>query len=172
MQTSPPRIFLGRVIGAHGIRGELKVRAETDSAEILLQIGEVEIDGRHYQVTGVRPHKQHLLLSLAGINTRNQAEALIGQDLRGNAERLPPLPAGEYYWHEILGLDVYRADTGAWIGRVMEIIPTAAHDVYVVREGDQEYLIPAREEVIQDISLEQGWMTIDPNIGVVENRAD
>ncbi|MBW1951787.1 MAG: hypothetical protein JRI66_01715 [Deltaproteobacteria bacterium] len=69
MQTSPPRIFLGRVIGAHGIRGELKVRAETDSAEILLQIGEVEIDGRHYQVTGVRPHKQHLLLSLAGIRT-------------------------------------------------------------------------------------------------------
>ncbi|MFP3866754.1 MAG: ribosome maturation factor RimM [Desulfobacteraceae bacterium] len=171
MPAVPPRIFLGRVIGAHGIRGELKVRAETDRAETFLQIGELKIDGRLYQVTDARPHKQHLLLSLAGVSTRNQAEALIGCELWGRAELFPPLAEDEYYWNEILGLDVYRTDTGVWIGRVTEIIPTAAHDIYVVRQGDREYLIPAVEEVIQEISLEQGWIKIDPNIGVLETRA-
>ncbi|MDD3579464.1 MAG: ribosome maturation factor RimM [Desulfobacca sp.] len=171
MSASAPRIILGRVVGAHGIRGEIKVWAEAEGAETFLQIGEVELAGRGYQVTGARPHKRYLLLSLAGICTRNQAEALIGQEVRGAAESLPPLPEGEYYWDEILGLAVYRTDTGAYLGRVTEIIPTAAHDVYVVREGDREYLIPARVEVIQEISLEQGWMKIDPNVGVLETRA-
>lgn len=171
MHPLPTWIVLGQVIGAHGIRGELKVRAEIDLAETFVQMGEVKIGGRFYQVSGVRTQKQHLLLSLAGISTRNQAEALIGQEIWGEAKSLPPLPAGEYYWFEILGLAVYRADTGDYLGRIAEIIPTAAHDVYVVRDGGPEYLFPAVEAVIQEIDLDQGWMKIDLNAGVVESRA-
>lgn len=171
MDSSPTWIILGRVIGAHGIRGEIKVRAETDSVETFLQVGEVEINGRRYQVVGARPHKRKVLLSLAQINTRNEAEALSGQEVRVAQHQLPPLSEGEYYHFEILGLAVYQADNGAYLGRVTEIISTAAHDVYVVREGGREYLVPAREGVIEEIDLDQGWMRINPQAGVVETRA-
>jgi 16S rRNA processing protein RimM len=167
----PSSLLLGRVVGAHGIRGELKIGGEVDALETLLQVGGVEIEGRFYQITGARPHKKNILLSLAGVETRNQAEDLIGLEVRARGCSLPPLEEGEYYWFDILGLAVFRGDTGAYFGRVVQIIPTPAHDVYVIREGEMEFLIPAVEDSILEIDVEQGRMTINPEGGMVQSGA-
>jgi 16S rRNA processing protein RimM len=87
---------------------------------------------------------------------------LVGKDIWIDPERLPTLPAGEYYWFEILGLRVFRADTGDYVGKVTAIMPTPEHDVYVVQEEKVEYLIPAVAEVILSIDPDQGQLMIAP----------
>ena len=95
-----------------------------DDLETLEAVGELELDTTSYQILAARFQKNSLILSLAGVQTREQAERLVGKDIWLDPERLPTLPAGEYYWFEILGLRVFRADTGDYVGKVTAIMPT------------------------------------------------
>ncbi len=176
-ESSPVRLIgLGRVVAVHGLRGALKIGSGQAAAPpdpgVLAALGEVEIAGSRYLIRGVAPQKRHLLLSLEGINTREQAEPLVGQEVQGEASRFPPLPPGEYYWFQLLGLPVYHAGDGSLLGNLAEIIPTPGHDVYVVRQGQREILLPAVEEVILEINLEEGWIKVLPPAGLMEGDAD
>jgi 16S rRNA processing protein RimM len=161
-EAAPGRICLGRITSAHGIKGEVKALAAVDDLETLAAVGELELDTVSYQILAARFQKNCLLLSLAGVQSREQAEKLVGKDIWIDSGRLPKLPAGEFYWFEILGLSVYRADNGDYLGRVMAIMPTPAHDVYVVQEGEVEYLIPAVADLILSIDPDQGRLLIAP----------
>jgi 16S rRNA processing protein RimM len=158
----PRRICLGRLTSPHGLKGEIKALAALDDLETLIAVGEVMLDDLSYPIGSARFHKHNLILSLDGVESREQAEQLVGKDIWIDPGRLPALPVGEYYWFEILGLAVFRADTGGLVGRVKAIMPTPAHDVYVVQEGDAEYLIPAVAAVILDIDPDQGRVVIAP----------
>jgi 16S rRNA processing protein RimM len=166
-----PLVSLGRVSGAHGIRGALKVRADADAAttdpEVFIALGEVWLGGSSYRVLAAERPKTQVILRLAGIDTRNQAEALVGQTLQGDRRRFPPLPEGEYYWFQVLGLPVINVTDGALLGRLEEIIPTPAHDVYVVRQAEREVLLPAVEDVIVEINLEEGVIKTAPPEGLL-----
>lgn len=144
--AQPFLVGLGRVAAAHGLRGALKIRADAQTATtdpaVFAALGEVVIGGRGYQILEARRFKNQVLLHLEGIHTRSQAENLVGQEVRGDRRRFPPLPPGEYYWFQLLGLPVLNAADGAWLGNLEEIIPTPAHDVYVVRLGSREVLLP------------------------------
>jgi 16S rRNA processing protein RimM len=159
------------VSGVHGLRGVLKVRADAATAttdpEVIIALGEVEIGERRYRVADASRQKGQILLQLEGIQTRDQAEALIGQEVRGELERFPVLPEGEYYWFQVLGLPVINEADGALLGHLQEIIATPAHDVYVVRRGEAELLLPAVEEVITEINLEEGWIKALPPPGLL-----
>jgi 16S rRNA processing protein RimM len=163
-------VGLGRVSGAHGIRGALKVRADADAAttdpEVFTALGEVWIGGQSYRVAEAGLLKTQVVLRLAGINTRNQAEALVGWAVQGDRRRFPPLPEGEYYWFQVLGLPVVDVTDGSLLGYLQEIIPTPAHDVYAVRQGDREVLLPAVEDVIIEINLEEGVIRVAPPEGL------
>lgn len=169
-RSSSHLIGLGGVAGAHGIRGALRVRADAGAAttdpEVFAALGKVTIGGKDYQVLKAEKHKNQVLLHLEGILTRSQAEQLTGQQVQGERNRFPRLPPGEYYWFEVLGLPVQRASDGARLGYLEEIIPTPAHDVYVVRQGGQEILLPAVEEVVLEINLEKGFITVSPPEGL------
>ena len=159
-QAPSPLVGLGRVSGAHGIRGAVKVRADaettTTDAEVFAALGEVWIGGQRYQVLEAGRLKTQVILRLAGVDTRNQAEALVGLAVEGDRVLFPALPEGEFYWFQVLGLPVVNAADGALLGYLDEIIPTPAHDVYVVRQGEREVLLPAVEDVIIEINLEEG----------------
>ena len=111
-------------------------------------------------------------LALAGIDSRDRAEQLVGQEVLGDRRRFPPLPPGEYYWFQLLGLPVYDAGNGALLGHLQEILPTPGHDVYVVVEGRREVLFPAVEEVIVEINLAEGFIRVAPPQGLLEAYAD
>jgi 16S rRNA processing protein RimM len=164
-------VGLGRVSGAHGIRGAVKVRpdaeATTTDPEVFIALGEVWIGGVNYQLLDAAPLKTQVILKMAGLETRNQAEALVGLEVLGDRRRFPPLPEGEYYWFQVMGLPVKNAADGALLGYLEEIIPTPAHDVYVVRQGDREVLLPAVEDVIVDINLDEGIIKADPPEGLL-----
>ena len=81
------------------------------------------------------------------------------------------MPPGEYYWFQLLGLPVYDAGDGALLGRLQEILPTPGHDVYVVVQGQREFLLPAVAEVVVEINLEEGFLKVAPPPGLLETYA-
>jgi len=170
-KASGPLVGLGRVSGAQGIKGAVKVRADADAAttdpEVFAALGEVWIGGQSYRVLEARRHKNQVLLCLAGVVSRNRAEELAGLEVQGDPRRFPPLPEGEYYWFQVLGLAVIDAADGTPLGHLEGIIPTPAHDVYVVRQGDRELLLPAVEGVIIEINLEEGVLKASPPEGLL-----
>lgn len=168
-------IGLGRISGAHGIRGAVKVRpdaaAATTDPEVFAALGEVVIGGQTYAILQADRLKNQVLLRLAGVDTRIRAEQLTGRQVLGDRRRFPPLPPGEYYWFQLLGLPVYDAGDGALLGRLQEILPTPGHDVYVVVQGQRELLLPAVAEVVVEINLEEGFLKVAPTPGLLENYA-
>jgi 16S rRNA processing protein RimM len=147
------------------------VRADADStttdSEVFAALGEVWIGGLKYQVLEVGRLKTQVILWLAGVDTRNQAEVLVGLPVEGDRVRFPALPEGEYYWFQVLGLPVVNVADGALLGYLEEIIPTQAHDVYVVRQGEREILLPAVEDVIIEINLKEGVLKASPPEGLL-----
>ncbi len=170
-RTSPDLIGLGRVSGAHGIRGAVKIRADAQAAttdpEVFAALNEVVIGGKKYQVLQAEKHKNQVLVFLEGITDRGRAEQLAGLPVQGDPGRFPELPPGEYYWFQVLGLPVYSAPEGELLGCLEEIIPTPGHDVYVVRQDRREVLLPAVEEVVLEINLEQGFIRVSPPEGLL-----
>jgi 16S rRNA processing protein RimM len=156
------RICLGQITSAHGLKGEVKARLAVDDLETLETVGVIELDTVPYRLVATRFQKNHLILNLAEVRTREEAEQLAGKEIWIDAGRLPQLPAGEYYWFQIVGLEVFRADTGGFVGRVKAIMPTPAHDVYIVQEKAAEYLIPAVADFIISIDPEQGRIIVAP----------
>lgn len=175
--ASPTRLIpLGRVVGVHGLKGMLRVRLsgrpEELDPETFTAVGEVLLGDEAFRVLRAARGRRHILLGLAGVSTREQAEALVGREVQAEARRFPKLPPGEYYWFQVLGLKVVQAEAGTVLGSLEEIWPTGAHDVYVVRQGEREILLPAVEEVVREIDLEQGVIRVVPPPGLLELYAD
>jgi 16S rRNA processing protein RimM len=175
-ESKSPWAGLGKVAGAHGIQGLIKVRADASAAttdpEVFAALGEVVIGDRPYKVLKAGRLKSQVLLHLEGVQTRSQAESLVGREVLGDRRQFPALPPGEYYYFQLLGLPVLNDEDGALLGHLHEIIPTPGHDVYVVRRNRNELLLPAVEEVILKINLEEGFIRVRPPAGLLETYAD
>lgn len=109
-------------------------------------------------------------LMLEGVTTREQAETLIGSDVFLDKNELPALEADTYYWSDVIGMAVRTVD-GEYLGRVAQIIPTGANDVYVVKTPAdhtvEEILLPAIATVVIDIDVERRLMRVELPEGLV-----
>lgn len=148
----------GKITGAHGIKGALKFQVYTESlayytpnVALLLR----EPNGREYEICALKavPSGKSVLLTLKDVTDRNQAEALAGSLIFVPKDVLPEPEEGEFYWFELIGLDVVEAD-GRELGKLDHIFETGSNDVYVVKKGGNELLLPALPHVILDIDLE------------------
>jgi 16S rRNA processing protein RimM len=165
-------VSLGKVTGAHGVKGILKVGTAEPDPQLFLALGEVKIGPTRHRVLEAQASRRQVLLQVSGIGSREAAEACRGLAVEAEAQRFPPLPPGEYYHFQLLGLAVVHAADGRTLGELAEIIATPAHDVYVVRDGEREVLLPAVEEVVLEIDLTTGRMTVQPPPGLLETYAD
>lgn len=168
MNDSARRILLGRIIGAFGVRGELKLESFTEPRAQILdyqpwvlcngQGGEREVSGAR-----VRETAKGLVMRLPGVDDRDAAEALRGSELYVPRSVLPPAGDGEFYWVDLEGLRVETLD-GTALGTVSHLFGTGANDVVVVRDGadGRERMIPfVRPDYVQDIDLQAGKMVVD-----------
>jgi 16S rRNA processing protein RimM len=107
-----------------------------------------------------RWHKENLLVAFEGYPGREQVAVLRNQLVQVRADDRPLLPEGEYYHHQLIGLQVLD-EAGNILGKLVEILVTGANDVYVVRgSAGKEILLPAIESVILDVNLERGLMKV------------
>jgi 16S rRNA processing protein RimM len=164
-------IVIGRVSKPHGVKGEIRIEYfnpedpnHFSRYQMIFLQGD-EGNPQAYRLIAVRPHKQFILAQLKGIQTREEAEQLRGKVVLIDPAELPPLEEDEYYWHDILGMRVVT-EKGEDVGKVTEIVPTGSNDVYVVRKGGKEFLIPATKDVIMSIETEAHTMVIRPLEGL------
>ena len=161
-RNQPTFVAAGRVMRPHGVRGELLVEAVSDLMRSLQAGSQVFLGSRHKpaKVTSARLHGRRWLVRLEGCADRESAEHFRGAELGVRVDDLPPLPEGEYFYWQILGMQVVTED-GRILGRIEEILETGANDVYIVRSPDQpEVLLPAIQSVVRQIDLSAGEMKV------------
>jgi 16S rRNA processing protein RimM len=164
----PRFLTIGLVVGAHGLRGELKVAILTDDPQRFglldrVFVGQEDENPVARAIEGFRLHKGRALLRLEGCYDRTAAEALRGYLVQIPSEEALPLKEGEYYEHQILGLEVWTA-SGEYLGELVEIIYTGANDVYVVQPADangKDILVPALEDVVLDVDPDAGRLVVE-----------
>ena len=141
------------------------LRSFAENPELFIQGGKILLKGpgealQEYILESARPHKGKLLAELEGVLDRNSAEALKGRLILVHRDVLPELEPEEYYWFQLIGMDVLEKD-GSRLGTLESIIETGSNDVYVVKDGKKETLVPALSWVIVSIDLEADTMVVD-----------
>jgi 16S rRNA processing protein RimM len=121
---------------------------------------------RSFRVESARRHKPFVLVKLEGVAGRSEAQELVGSALRVRKGDLPPLAEGEFYYHDLIGAEVSTTG-GESVGTVTAIFPTGSNDVWVVRRGNSEYLIPVVEGIVRELDIEGKRAIIDPPEGLL-----
>jgi 16S rRNA processing protein RimM len=164
----PEWFNVGKIVNTHGIRGEVRVISRTDFPEERYAIGnklflfnQENKQDKELIVKTYRRHKQFDLLSFEGYPNINDVEALKGCLLKVNKEQQGTLDEGEYYYHEIIGCDVF-SDEGEKIGVIKDILSPGANDVWVVRKegSSKEVYIPYIDDVVKEINIQNKRITI------------
>jgi len=172
----PVRVALGRIVGAHGLNGQLQVRCLGGDPGNLLQAPAVWLaeregdpEAKSYEVIRVAPGRRgEVRMMLAGVENRDAAQRLRGQLVMVEKAALAPLPAGEYYSYQLVGCRV-EAEDGHEIGTVREVWATGAVDVLVVvDEQGAEQLIPAAEEQLREVDLDRQCIVIEVLPGLLD----
>ena len=155
------RVIVGRLAGVYGVKGWLRVQSFTQPSENILDYRPWQLERRGVvEVEEGRPHGKGLICRLTGINDRDAAAGLIGLGIEVERSQLPALTPGEYYWQDLIGLDVVNREGDA-LGTVSRLMETGAHDVLVTR-GERERLIPyAPGQTVDEVRLEDGVIVVD-----------
>lgn len=166
------QVEVGQIVNTHGIKGEVKVKSNSDFTDTRFQPGEV-LTVKHNNneiqltVTSYRVHKGFHMLKFKDINNINEVEQYKGDFLYQERDHEDiELAENEFYYSDIIGCTVFD-DEETPIGRVINIFETGANDVWVVK-GDKEYLIPYIADVVKAIDIENKTIHITPMEGLLD----
>lgn len=162
----------GKIVGTHGIRGMVRVQAWSDSGEFLTEFkrfflspdGENELNAQKIQ-----PHGGVVLVAFKGVETVEQAESLRGKILYISRDDIT-LPEGRYFIDDLIGCGVFDADSGENYGEISDVSQTGANDVWHIKSGEKEYLLPAIDEVIVSVDPENERLEIRPMKGIFDDE--
>lgn len=156
-------VVMGRVTVPYGVKGWIKVRPDTEALDGLFDYPvwwlESETGWRAFVVQEAKVHGDHLVARLEGIADRDQAFRLKGRPIAVPREQLPAPAPDEYYWSDLVGLEVHNT-RGDALGRIDHLFETGANDVMVV-QGERERLIPFIGQVVLAVDLQNRRMTVD-----------
>ena len=164
---------VGKLARTHGLKGEFKFRPFFSEQDTLLSLKRLKVQEGQEKETelvleSLRGSPSSLIIKFKGIDSIDDAESLAGQSVLGLESEFPELPAGEYYRFQIEGLAAYDLD-GRYYGRVEDIIETGSNDVYVVRDGDKEILIPMIDWVVKSIDINEKKLVFENVEGLIED---
>jgi len=165
MSDNERRILLGRIVGAFGIRGQIKIESWTEPRDAIFRYQPWilrEASGIEREFSGARGKEsgKHLVATFPDVTDRDVVEAMRGTDIFVPRSLLPPPSPGEFYWVDLEGFRVSNVD-GQDYGTVSHLFSTGANDVLMVR-GDRERLVPFVEpDYVKSIDFEAGLITVD-----------
>lgn len=163
---------IGQVAASHGLQGALRVRTDDPASTTLTALKRLFVETaegrREFQVRSAAPLGPGTLrVMLDGIEDADAAQALKGCAVMVAAADLPPLGEGEFYYFQLAGAEVMLTD-GRRLGAIAEIFSTGAHDVWVVRDGAREVLVPVIADVVKAMDLGARRVTIEPIPGLLD----
>lgn len=161
------RIEIGGVARAHGIRGEIAIVTHDPESTTLGTVGMIFVGGRQYAITNARATHRGWLVALEGVDTRNDAERLQGQPVCVERSALA-LASDDVLLADLIGCEVRRSDGEAW-GVVAAVETTSHQDRLVIHHGNVERLLPLVDELVTDIDIANGIITVDPPEGLPES---
>lgn len=158
-------IIIGKILGAHGIRGELKVYPLTSDPGRFHELESVYVgeDSKQavYEIELVRLHKGNVLLTLKGISDRNASEKMIGRMISINREDAITLSEDEYFIEELIGMNVIDTE-GQAVGVVSDILQTTGStDTVEIKTAEKTIYIPARKVYFLKVNVAEGIITVD-----------
>ena len=164
---------MGRIVAAFGTKGELRVLSQTDFPSRFDPGAKlwIEREPDAFTVEHSRWQKGQAVLKLAELGDRDRAEELCGRWLRVPGSDLAELEEGEYYLFQLIGLSVV-ADDGRALGAVREVLQTGANDVYVVDTAKGELLLPAIKDVVKNVDLQAGAITVHLLPGLMPGESE
>ena len=157
-------VILGRIARPHGVKGAFRIKSYARSAKSFFGLDEVWIrpEGgpiRPLPLTWAKPHSKGVLLKLEGLESPEDVRSLAGAEVVVPRTALPALEEDEYYWADLIGLEVLDQD-GARLGRIKALFETKAHDVLVVDSEEGEMLIPAVESAVREVDFKRGILVV------------
>lgn len=152
---------IGKIVAVQGLKGEIRVEPWCDSPEFLCEFDLLYFNKGETPVNIVRsrPHKNIVLMKIEGVDTPEDAQKLRGKILYMDREDVE-LEEGCYFVQDLVGLEVVDADDGMVYGKLSQVTATGANDVYHIKDGEKEYLIPAIPDVIVKTDIENGKLII------------
>ena len=164
-------VEIGVITSASGIKGEVKVKSFAEDPARFRKISAIALrhpdkgtgstDGEEYEIEHVRMSGSLVVLKLAGIDDRDAAEKLRSYEVFMDSDDLEPLPEGEHYIRDMIGLEVRDAETGEVYGKLSDVLTDRPQDVYVVKKPDgSTFMIPAVPEFVTRISEDDGVIEV------------
>lgn len=172
MPGSNKTVLIGKIQATHGIRGQLRVIPFAGDASSISALQSIMLKNpagtmEQFAVASAKPHGQRVILTLKQFDNINQVLHLVGREIYAERGALPELPSDEYYWSDLLGLQVVTEE-GEALGELVDIIETGSNDVYVVNLDGREVLIPALADVVVAVDLEANRMTVSLPEGLLD----
>ena len=160
----------GKIVGTHGIKGEVRIDPWCDSPEFLCAFKKLYLDesGKTYVDVKSRPHKNIVLCKIKGIDTIEDAERLRGKVVYIDRNDIN-LEEGVNFVQDLIGLEVRDFDSGALYGTLTDVLRTGANDVYEITRDGKHYLAPVIDEVVREINIEEGVVRITPMKGIFDD---
>lgn len=158
-------LLIGKIVGIHGMKGYLKVYSFDGTMDLFIPGSQVRVKSgingiNRLTVRDVQPYKNILRILFEEIADRDQAEKMAGADLLLQRSELPEPEEGSWYWHDLIGMAVYDLG-GLYLGQVENLFETGSNDVLVVKNGEEEILIPVTASIVCKVDLEQQKINVD-----------
>ncbi len=159
---------VGRIVKSHDFSGRMRAVSYCESENVLKSTREVFLQRGNeepvrFRLKDVRGGRKRLIVSLEGIEDADAAGKLVGAEILVSPDRFAELPEGEFYWWELIGLEV-QDEEGRFLGRIEAVFPTGGstegNDVYVCKGGEREILLPAIGEVVRSIDRDKKRMVV------------
>jgi len=159
-------ITIGQILAPWGVKGKLKVEVVTDFPERFAPHSKIYVNRQPVTIDSTEWHKGKVIIKLNIVDSVEEAQKLRGQPIEIHHTQLYPLPEGQYYQFQLIGLEVWTAQ-GELLGNITEILTAESNDNYVVRGAMGEILIPAIDDVVKSIDLDKGHLVIEPIEGLL-----
>ena len=159
-------ITIGQILAPWGTKGKLKVKVATDFPQRFTPSSTVYVNRQSMTIDSAEWHKGSVIIKLNTIDSIEAAQRLKGQPLEIHRSQLKPLPEGQYYHFQLIGLEVWTTQ-GELLGNIAEILTAESNDTYIVHGTQGEILIPAIEDIVKSIDLNEGHIIIEPIEGLL-----
>ncbi len=158
-------IVIGKILGTHGIHGELKIAPLTDDASRFDEIDYFLCDSQTYAIASVRYHKGNVLIQTDAVTDRTAAEKMTGKLISVNRKDAVALEEGEYFIEDLKGIKVLDTSSER-NGILKDIMQTGAVDILVITIDQKEWMMPYLKEYVSEVNLDKGYMKADLSKGI------